>query len=52
MPDADRLVDDAIREIASLLAAAYLRIRYPKSQPNCLDSSETKSRHVTGRLTA
>ena len=52
MPDDDPLVDAAIREIASLLAAAYLRIRQPKSPPNCLDSSATTSRHVTGRLTA
>ena len=52
MPDHDPLVDDAIREIASLLAAAYLRLRYSKSQPNCLDSPAKTSRHVTGRLTA
>jgi hypothetical protein len=52
MPDDDSLLNDAIRKIASLLAAAYLRLRNPKSQPNCLDSSGTASRHVTGRLTA
>jgi hypothetical protein len=42
-PDSDR--PEAIRQIATLLAAAYLRLRFPATSQ--LDSSETESVHVT-----
>jgi hypothetical protein len=50
MPDHDPALDDAIREIAALLATAYLRLRFP-DQPSQLDSPETESPHGTARLT-
>ena len=46
MPDCDAALDDAITEIANLLATAYLRLR-AQDGPNGLDSPETGSAHVT-----
>jgi hypothetical protein len=46
MHDHDSARDDAIEQIANLLAAAYLRLRFP-DQPSQLDSPETESPHVT-----
>jgi hypothetical protein len=43
MNDPDR--DEAIHQIAEILAAAYLRLRFPG--PPQLDSSETESVHGT-----
>ena len=42
-PEFDRA--ETIHQIASILAAAYLRLRFPA--PPQLDSSETESVHVT-----
>jgi hypothetical protein len=50
MPDPDPALDDVIREIAHLLATAYLRIRFT-DPPGRVDSPETESVHVTGELT-
>ena len=47
MPDHDTALDDAIREIAALLAAAYLRLRFSIGDQGQLDSPETESPHVT-----
>ncbi|MGH9633066.1 MAG: hypothetical protein ACRD7E_32585 [Bryobacteraceae bacterium] len=46
MPDHNPALDDAIREIANLLATAYLRLRFP-DQARQVDSPETESPHVT-----
>jgi hypothetical protein len=43
----DHALDDTIREIAALFAAAYLRLRFPDSAQSQLDSPETESPHVT-----
>ena len=51
MPNHDQLTADAIREIANLLAAAHLRLRFPEP-PTRLDSPETKSESCDSRLTA
>jgi len=51
MDDRDSALD-AIRAIAALLAAAYLRLRLESGAQKGLDSLETQSAHVTGRLTA
>ena len=45
MNDPDIARADAIHNIASILATAYLRLRFPA--PRQLDSSETESVHVT-----
>ena len=45
MPDHDSAIDDAVREIANLLATAYLRLRFPDASQ--VDSRETESPHVT-----
>jgi hypothetical protein len=50
MSDHDPALDDAIREIANLLATAHLRLRFP-DQPNQLDSPETASDSCDNRLT-
>ena len=50
MPDHDPARDDAIHEIANLLATAYLRLRFP-DQPSQLDSLETESDLCDSRLT-
>ena len=44
-PEYDRA--EAIHQIAEILAAAYLRFRFPTSPQ--LDSSETESVHGTAR---
>ena len=49
MPDHDPTLDDAIREIAKILATAYLRLRFPDQ--NQLDSAETESDSCDSRLT-
>jgi hypothetical protein len=46
MPDHDPARDDAIREIANLLATAYLRLRLP-DQARQVDSPEPGRPHVT-----
>jgi hypothetical protein len=46
MPDHNPSLDNAIREIAILLATAYLRLRFPDQAPQ-VDSPETESPHVT-----
>jgi hypothetical protein len=42
MPATDPALDDAVREIANLLATAHLRIRFPEPLKR-LDSPETES---------
>jgi len=42
MPAHDPALDDAIREIANLLATVHLRLLFP-DRPAKLDSPETKS---------
>jgi hypothetical protein len=44
-PEFDRA--EAIHQIASILAAAYLRLRFPPPASPQLDSSETASVHGT-----
>ena len=46
MPDHDPAIDDAVREIANLLAMAYLRLRF-SDRATQVDSPETESPHVT-----
>jgi hypothetical protein len=46
MHEPDSALDDAIREIAALLATAYLRLRFPVGDQNQLDSPETERPHV------
>ena len=46
MPDHDPALDAAIREIANLLATAYLRLRFPDPVGQ-VDSPETERPHVT-----
>jgi len=46
MPDHDPALDDAIHEIANLLATAYLRHRFP-DQASQVDSQERESPHVS-----
>jgi len=48
MDDRDPVLDVAIREIAALLAAVYLRLRLESGAQKGLDSPETQSAHVTG----
>jgi hypothetical protein len=45
MPRRDPALEDAIREIAALLAEAYLRLVLAKP---AVDFPETESPHVTG----
>ena len=47
--DADRAV--AVREIAAILAAAYLRLRFPDPSPQEVDCPETKSESCDEGLT-
>jgi len=43
---------EAIRQIATILASAYLRLRFPVPEPVLpLDCPETKSDSCDGRLT-
>jgi hypothetical protein len=48
MPRHDAALDEAIREIAALLAAVYLRLRFADPQQKEVDSAETSRLHVTG----
>jgi hypothetical protein len=50
MPDHDPALGTTIREVANLLAAAYLRLRFPDPLSR-LDSSETESDSCDSRLT-
>ena len=47
MNDRDPDAAEAIRQIAAVLATAYLRIRFPEPAPTAVDSAETASVHVT-----
>jgi hypothetical protein len=48
--DSDRA--ESIRQIATILAGAYLRLRFPVPEPSPpLDCPETKSESCDGRLT-
>jgi hypothetical protein len=47
--DADRA--EAVREIAAMLAAAYLRMRFPCPSPQEVDCPETKSESCDEGLT-
>ena len=47
--DSDRA--EAVRQIAALLAAAYVRPRFPESPRKEVDCPETKSESCDGRLT-
>ena len=51
MNDRDPDRAEAIRQIASVLASAYLRVRFPESVPKAVDCPETKSDSLTGELT-
>lgn len=51
MPDHDPALDAAVHEIANLLAAAHLRLRFPSS-PEQLDSPENPSDSCDCGLTA
>ena len=51
MPDQDPKLDNAVQEIANLLATAHLRLRFP-DPPARLDSTETESDSCDCRLTA
>ena len=44
--DADRA--EAIRRIAAVLAAAYVRLRFPEPLQKEVDCAETSRPHVTG----
>ena len=44
--DADRT--EAVRKIAAILAAAYLRLRFPEPPQNEVDCGENSRPHVTG----
>ncbi len=49
----DREVDraEAVHQIAAILAAAYLRVRFPDPPSAVVDCPETKSESCDGRLT-
>ena len=44
--DADRA--EAVRQIAAILAAAYVRLRFPEPLQREVDCAETSRPHVTG----
>jgi hypothetical protein len=44
--DADRA--DAVRQIAAILAAAYLRLRFQEPRQKEVDCAENSRPHVTG----
>ena len=48
--DPDRA--EAVREIATVLATAYLRLRFSEPPPPVVDCPETKSESCDGGLTA
>ena len=43
--DADRA--EAVRQIAAILAAAYLRLRFPETLQTAVDCAENSRPHVT-----
>lgn len=43
--DADR--DEAVRQIAAMLAAAYIRLRFPETLQQEVDCAENSRPHVT-----
>ena len=47
MHDRDDALAEPIRIIAALLAAAYLRLRFPEAAQKQVDSPETESTHGT-----
>jgi hypothetical protein len=49
MPDQDPAIDDVIREIAAILAAAYLALRFGNGNAKRLDCSPAERPHVIGR---
>ena len=51
MNDRDPDRAEAVRQIAAILAGAYLRLRFPDSTPLEVDCPETKSESCDGRLT-
>ncbi len=51
MNDRDLDRAEAVRQIATILAAAYLRLRFSESRPPGVDCPETKSESCDGRLT-
>jgi len=44
--DADRA--ESVRQIASILAAAYVRLRFPEPPQTQVDCAENSRPHVTG----
>ena len=38
---------DTVRQIVAILAAAYLRLRFPDSPQNAVDCAENSRPHVT-----
>ena len=51
MNDRDPDRAQAVREIATVLATAYLRLRFPEQPPPVVDCPETKSESCDGGLT-
>ena len=51
MNDCDPDRGEAVREIATVLATAYLRLRFPAVPPPVVDCPETKSESCDGGLT-
>jgi hypothetical protein len=51
MNDRDPDRTEAIRQIATILAGAYLRLRFPALASPELDCPKTKSESCDGRLT-
>jgi hypothetical protein len=51
MNDRDPDRAEAVRQIVGILAAAYVRLRFPDSRPPDVDCPETKSESCDGRLT-
>lgn len=51
MNDRDTDRAEAARQIAHILASAYLRLRFSDPEPRPVDSLETKSESCDGRLT-
>jgi len=51
MNDSEPDQADAIHQIASILAGAFMRLRFPASPQNEVDCPETKSESCGARLT-
>ena len=51
MNDSDSGRAEAIHQIASILAGAFLRLRFPASPQNEVDCPEATSESCVGRLT-